>query len=45
MEQCAGGFLRHTSVSIGGASDYAFEETQHAPHFWDPVKRGNNMDL
>lgn len=45
MEQSAGRFLRHASVSVSGAGDHAFEQAQHAPHFWDPVQRGNNVDF
>ena len=45
MQQRACRFLRHASISVGCASDHAFEQAQHAPHFWNPVKRGNNVDF
>ncbi len=43
MEEGRRRFPGHPRVTVGRSGDDALEKTQYAPHFRDPVKRGDQM--
>jgi hypothetical protein len=43
MQQGTGRFFSHARIAVGGSGNDSLKKAEHATHFGDPVKSGDDM--